>query len=475
MGSVSCTWDANGNLLDDGTNAYTYDSANRLTAVSGGENAVSYTYNGLGNRLQQTVNSNTITYVNDLNSGLTQVLSDGTNTYLYGNDRLAQINNMETDYFLGDALGSVRQMVDESGAIIYAAAYDPYGNVLSTNGDAQTSYGYANEYTSQGLVNLRSRLYDPSTGRFLTQDSWQGDYNNPLSLNQWNYVEGNPVNKEDPAGHCVGPNGVDLPDGSLACNNGNGGTSNTVGNKVCDGSNLSESCKIVTTGDLKNVLSSEYNWNLLGDWNFQELTGIFDAGFKIKYFVDNLTHGDGLVWMQHYLGGTNISHVNANTPSYVPRQRDSTMPAIISGTGANTVYLTDNWLLQDGGSPWLAHEMGHIWDINTSILITNGGFVGGVGDQLNKATGGNIIGCLFADRYQDGSGTNQIKDPFKGGSSNYGNNSTADYLAESFRLLVYPGSTPGDLVPAEAQAWVQREILDETIRLIFPPGSQWSR
>lgn len=39
-------------------------------------------------------------------------------------------------------------------------------------------------------------------GRFLTIDSWQGDYNRPVSLNLWNYVEANPVNYTDPTGKC---------------------------------------------------------------------------------------------------------------------------------------------------------------------------------------------------------------------------------------------------------------------------------
>ena len=50
------------------------------------------------------------------------------------------------------------------------------------------------------LIYLRSRYYAPDTGRFLTKDSWQGDYNRPLSLNSWNYVEGNPINLIDPSG-----------------------------------------------------------------------------------------------------------------------------------------------------------------------------------------------------------------------------------------------------------------------------------
>ncbi len=41
-----------------------------------------YRYSGLGDRVEQTVNGETTTYVLDLNAGLTQVLSDGTDTYL---------------------------------------------------------------------------------------------------------------------------------------------------------------------------------------------------------------------------------------------------------------------------------------------------------------------------------------------------------------------------------------------------------
>lgn len=43
----------------------------------------------------------------------------------------------------------------------------------------------------------------PSTGRFLTRDTWSGNANRPLSLNRWGYVEGNPINLTDPSGKCV--------------------------------------------------------------------------------------------------------------------------------------------------------------------------------------------------------------------------------------------------------------------------------
>jgi RHS repeat-associated protein len=93
--------------------------------------------------------------------------------------------------------------VNSGGPITYASTYDPYGVVTSTLGDSQSAYGYTNEYyrDSTQLTYLRSRFYASNTGRFLTRDTWRGDYNRPLSLNRWSYVEGNPINLTDPSGY----------------------------------------------------------------------------------------------------------------------------------------------------------------------------------------------------------------------------------------------------------------------------------
>ena len=87
---MSYTWDNNGNLLSDGSSTYSYDHANRLTSVTRGADTASFAYNGQGDRVSQTVNGNTTRYLLDLNAGLIQVLADGTNTYLYGLDRMVQ-------------------------------------------------------------------------------------------------------------------------------------------------------------------------------------------------------------------------------------------------------------------------------------------------------------------------------------------------------------------------------------------------
>jgi RHS repeat-associated protein len=196
---VDYSWDANGNLLNDGVNTYTYDSANRLIEVSSQSSVTSYQYNGLGDRLTQ----NNVHYTLDLNAGLTQVLDDGTNTYFYGNGRIAQMGSV-TEYILGDALGSVRQLTNDAAEITLTKAYEPYGEEAWSYGEGQSDYGFAAEFTDSyiKLIYLRSRMYSPGTGRFLTKDSWPGNYNRPLSLNRWNYVEGNPINLTDPSGQC---------------------------------------------------------------------------------------------------------------------------------------------------------------------------------------------------------------------------------------------------------------------------------
>jgi len=204
---VNYTFDDNGNLLRDGINTYTYDSANRLISVSEsapqgyGSTMSSYRYNGLGDRLSQ----NGVNYTLDLNAGLTQVLDDGTNTYTYGLGRISQKHGSTAEYFLSDALGSVRQLTNNNGEITLAKSYDPYGNIAGSSGDQTSMYGYTGESqdVNSGMVYLRARYYSPQSGRFQSRDTWSGDENSPITYNHWAYANGNPVMNTDPSGHSV--------------------------------------------------------------------------------------------------------------------------------------------------------------------------------------------------------------------------------------------------------------------------------
>jgi len=148
----------------------------------------------------------------DIGGGLSQLLSDGTNTYLYGYNRISQTNTDTTGYFLDDAIGSVRQVAgiaDSSDAensdseltVLLAKSYSPYGEIIDSVGTFDTSFGFTGEMADDtGLINLRARWYAPGQGRFITKDSWSGDYSNPITLVKWVYANANPVMNTDPSG-----------------------------------------------------------------------------------------------------------------------------------------------------------------------------------------------------------------------------------------------------------------------------------
>ncbi|MCK5793082.1 MAG: hypothetical protein KAH12_00130, partial [Anaerolineales bacterium] len=201
MDGVNYTWDNNGNLLTDGTSVYTYNYANMLAGVNQGGVDYTYAYNGLGDRLQQAIDGVPTNYTLDTNTGLTQVLTDGTHTYLYGLGRIAQ-EGTEVEYFLGDALNSVRQLVDSSAGVTLTQSYEPFGSVLSSVEGEESIFNFTGEIKDSyiKLLYLRSRYMSVDTGRFLTKDVWDGDYTTPMSYNAWLYVNGNPVNFTDPSG-----------------------------------------------------------------------------------------------------------------------------------------------------------------------------------------------------------------------------------------------------------------------------------
>jgi RHS repeat-associated protein len=242
---VNYTWDVNGNLTNDGSTSYTYNHANRLVGVAQGNTQVQYAYNGNGDRVRETANGVTTHYVLDLNLGLTQVLEDGTNTYLYGNERIAQEGaEGELSYFLSDVLGNVRQLADESGGVTLTRNYDPYGNVMSSVGSGSTRYGFTGEWTSAStdLLYLRARFYDSYLNQFIQADTIVPDFEKPQSLNLYSYSLNNPINFTDPTGH-------------YPCN-----------------IDSSEDCDFkVTMSFWEQSLKERYGIKLSGDWSFWPL------------------------------------------------------------------------------------------------------------------------------------------------------------------------------------------------------------
>jgi RHS repeat-associated protein len=111
-------------------------------------------------------------------------------------------------YPLTDDQGTVSQWLRGDGSAVQTISYDPWGNISGTTGSnpsgmtgAVVGPGYTGELQlPDGNVYLRSRIYNPSSGRFLQRDSFAGYIDRPQSLNRFAYVEGNVATWTDPSG-----------------------------------------------------------------------------------------------------------------------------------------------------------------------------------------------------------------------------------------------------------------------------------
>ena len=214
VGDVAYTWDERGNLTSDGVFTYTYNAAGRLVEAESVTSTLVYTYTAGGLRVAQSVDGDTSTFAWDWASGLPEMLSEGGNLYLVGHETLGKWDGDEWTYYLPDGLGSVRQEVDENGAVVAAREWTPYGVEVGT---AQAGLGYTGEwqdaYRDIGLTYLRARWYRPEDARFLSPDPIIPDYRNPQSINRFAYVRGNPTNWIDP----TGLNGVEAGNLEYSC------------------------------------------------------------------------------------------------------------------------------------------------------------------------------------------------------------------------------------------------------------------
>jgi RHS repeat-associated protein len=188
---------------------YGYDQAGNLISVNRAEEGEvkkiedTYAYDGNGLRSSQTISGTKAAFAWDPSGELPLLLTDGTNSYIYGPDGLpiAQINGSEAiTYLHHDQLGSTRLLTNSSGEAKGTYTYGPYGAVSGQTGSATTPLGFNGQYTnsSTGLIYLRARTYDPVTAQFLSVDPLLAETGEPYV-----YAGDNPVNRSDPSGECT--------------------------------------------------------------------------------------------------------------------------------------------------------------------------------------------------------------------------------------------------------------------------------
>jgi len=104
-------------------------------------------------------------------------------------------------YLHEDALGSVRLVATTSVTITFSSNYVPYGSNYAMVGKEVFMYTGKMYDSSTGLYYLMARYYDPTIGRFITEDSYAGDDSDPMTLNRYIYARDNPERYTDPNGH----------------------------------------------------------------------------------------------------------------------------------------------------------------------------------------------------------------------------------------------------------------------------------
>lgn len=195
-----------------GWRPFHYDARNRLADVDG-VGTWQNVFDAEGVRVETSDHGISTKYVvspGALSKTLVQVNDDGTRRYfIYGLGLLYHIDGegtgspVTTTTYHYNSQGSTVALSNDSGQAVGRFHYDPYGAVLSKEGNTDTVFQFNGHHgimtDPTGLVHLNARFYNPYLKRFMNSDpaGFAG------GMNWFAYSSGDPVNQFDPLG--LGP------------------------------------------------------------------------------------------------------------------------------------------------------------------------------------------------------------------------------------------------------------------------------
>jgi len=209
-------YDSNGNLESDARSGIAfviYDISNLPVAVyttSGISQVYGHDVNGA--RIRKYASNGTDTYYVNDPSGRTEAVQKGPANSIYtyninaGGETIGQVmrnsSSVSRYYYLKDHLGSVRVIVNTSGAIDSYNDFYPYGMLMpgrssSTSADVRFKFTGKERDVETGWDSFGARGYDARIGKWLGVDPMAEKY--PDS-SPYNYCSGNPLRYVDPTG-----------------------------------------------------------------------------------------------------------------------------------------------------------------------------------------------------------------------------------------------------------------------------------
>ena len=177
---------------------YTYDAFNRLVQFNEGATEAIYTYSVDNLRNSKTVNNIRTDFVWNGQNLASETKNNITTTYTYDPTGIVMSNNgTDTVRFIKDPHGNV-VATSKNDKIVDSYDYTAFGVQLNSV-ETSNPFRYCGEYYDEELdsVYLRNRYYQPTTGRFITEDPAKD------GSNWYAYCGNNPVMMFDPSGLAI--------------------------------------------------------------------------------------------------------------------------------------------------------------------------------------------------------------------------------------------------------------------------------
>jgi RHS repeat-associated protein len=178
----------------------------------------SFKYDPFGRRIYKSSSSATSIYAYDDRNLIEEVNSAGTVTARYAqglslDEPLAMLRSSATSYYEQDGLGTATSLSNGAGALAQTYTFDSFGKQTNSSGSLTNPFQYAGrEFDSESsLYYMRARYFDPSTGRFISEDPIGFDGGE----NFYAYTYNSPVDLKDPFGLYILPPGVPPPSAAL--------------------------------------------------------------------------------------------------------------------------------------------------------------------------------------------------------------------------------------------------------------------